>query len=350
MKKLLSSSLLLIFAVFYTNTSIFAADNNIKNKFYLSDIANKDIFQSTDDTDSNIIYGDADNNGTLTTSDAVMVLKKALNPEYKIPLEEITDDYIKYINVTVSGKLTSSDSAVILQKVLNNDYIMAIENKNKLLIEKTGWAYPNVLFWTLADYPENEPQNYLIEIYKNNNKIKDINFNLEAQNPYEEPVKIGAHIDLEDIMIQDEKGEYSFRVKALGNNINCWDSDFTQINNTYIYNQNSEERTFVSISNKNTIQVKTINSPNIYKWDYTISNDIIHIDSIETNPTYTYYYDYDAFMPGNSSCNITNFVPISPGNVDINFIYYNTSDENDILQTKTVKLNIDENLQVSIIS
>lgn len=102
------------------------------NEYYVNEDATfyamwkeKDIHSG--DEDVNLSYGDVDNDKLLTATDAACVLKKVLNMDFKLPIEEITSDYMQFADVDNNGILTASDAAIILQKVLNKDFVFPIE-------------------------------------------------------------------------------------------------------------------------------------------------------------------------------------------------------------------------------
>lgn len=66
------------------------------------------------------IYGDADNNGTVTVSDAATVLDKVLTNK-SMPIEE-NDNYKKYIDLNSNNIIDSEDVAIILQMALDSNY------------------------------------------------------------------------------------------------------------------------------------------------------------------------------------------------------------------------------------
>lgn len=66
----------------------------------------------------NVIYGDADGNGSLTANDSAVILQKVLNNSYNMPIESKTHNYLQYIDVNCDSILTAADAAEVLQKVL----------------------------------------------------------------------------------------------------------------------------------------------------------------------------------------------------------------------------------------
>jgi len=51
--------------------------------------------------ENDFIYGDADADGKITSSDAAIILQKVLLGEYEMPIEKKTDDYLKYVMLIV---------------------------------------------------------------------------------------------------------------------------------------------------------------------------------------------------------------------------------------------------------
>ncbi len=78
------------------------------------------------------IYGDADNNGTLTANDSAMVLQKVIDPEFQLSIDD------EYADVDGDGSLTANDAAMILMKVLNIAYVFPAENNSESGSEDTG--------------------------------------------------------------------------------------------------------------------------------------------------------------------------------------------------------------------
>lgn len=72
-------------------------------------------------------YGDVDDNKILTATDSAWVLKKALNADFKLPVEKIKSEYIKYADVDGDNLITATDAAIILKKVRNKDFVFPIE-------------------------------------------------------------------------------------------------------------------------------------------------------------------------------------------------------------------------------
>ena len=70
-----------------------------------------------------IIYGDWDDDGIITASDAVAILQYVLKPDDMNASEET----LKKCDVDCDGRITASDSAMVLQKTLKNHIVMPAE-------------------------------------------------------------------------------------------------------------------------------------------------------------------------------------------------------------------------------
>ena len=70
-----------------------------------------------------IIYGDWDDDGIITASDAVAILQYVLKPD-DMNASEAT---LKKCDVDCDGRITASDSAMVLQKTLKNHIVMPAE-------------------------------------------------------------------------------------------------------------------------------------------------------------------------------------------------------------------------------
>jgi uncharacterized repeat protein (TIGR02543 family) len=77
------------------------------------------------------LYGDADNDGILTASDAAYVLQRVLNSNSELPIANATENWMRYTDVDADNILTASDAAYILQKVLNGNSEFPIEATNQ---------------------------------------------------------------------------------------------------------------------------------------------------------------------------------------------------------------------------
>lgn len=64
-------------------------------------------------------YGDANDDGKLTSTDAALVLTYTLNPNGT----DVTGEELRYYDVTGDGLVSAQDSAAILAKVLNSSYV-----------------------------------------------------------------------------------------------------------------------------------------------------------------------------------------------------------------------------------
>ncbi len=63
-------------------------------------------------------YGDADGNDVININDASVLLKKILNNNYVLPIENMTVDFMKYVDLDGDGVLTAKDVALVLEKAI----------------------------------------------------------------------------------------------------------------------------------------------------------------------------------------------------------------------------------------
>jgi len=82
-------------------------------------------------TVNNIVPGNVDGNTEISVNDASCLLKKVLDSNFKMPIEEKYSDYMKYSDVDGDGKLTAKDVAIILKKALDKKFLMPVEINNK---------------------------------------------------------------------------------------------------------------------------------------------------------------------------------------------------------------------------
>lgn len=221
---------------------------------------------------------------------------------------------------------------------------------SRLEITDTGWAYPNVAYWSLGDYPENSEQNYLVTLYKNGSRVGEYPLNLtpeEAGAVSSGTARTGAHIDFTDVIGEDVTGEYTFSVKALGDGVTTADSEVVMNDVPYIY---SSDLPGVAVSADNTIQLKLMNIALPYQWKYSLDNDNIRLTSRAVDFEYNTDYDFTQSMPGSGSCERYNFEAVKPGEVTIRFDYCSVTDESVVEDSKTVTLRVNEDLSVDIIS
>ncbi len=309
--------------------------------------------------EDNIIYGDADGNGIISGEDAAFILQKLMDKSFVLPIEQKTADYMKYIDVNADNALTSLDSAYVIQKVLDSSFIMPAELSNgnivKLNLTDTGWAYPNVAYWSLADYPKNTEQNYAVTLYKNGIQQGEYSLTVtadEASVGYGETNngRIGAHIDFTHIIKEDVKAEYTFSVKAVGDGTKTSDSDVILNDVPYIYNDYALNTPAVSVSSENTVQIKLFNTGSIpYSWNYFMNNDNLSLTSNATDNNYHSDYDFVYSIAGGGICERYNFKPVKPGEVNIRFEFVSMLGETDSSKVKTVKLKVNQDLSVEII-
>lgn len=81
------------------------------------------------DSGTEYVFGDADADGILTSSDVAVVMQKVLTDKYIMPLENVTPYYMEYLDVDCDFRLTATDAAMIMQKVLVSSIVMPIEKK-----------------------------------------------------------------------------------------------------------------------------------------------------------------------------------------------------------------------------
>lgn len=82
----------------------------------------------TSDGTVSILYGDADNSGTLTSNDAAQILAKALNASYMTPLDiAYPNDAFTYLDVNANTTLTADDAALVLSKTLDSNIVFPAE-------------------------------------------------------------------------------------------------------------------------------------------------------------------------------------------------------------------------------
>jgi len=90
----------------------------------------------------NIVYGDVDFDGKVSSNDSSCLFQKVLNSEFKIPIEEKVSQYMKYVDVDGDGALGAADSSAILQKTLNDEFKFIVEPTQEeistLLSESSG--------------------------------------------------------------------------------------------------------------------------------------------------------------------------------------------------------------------
>ncbi len=85
------------------------------NAYLAMDFANAYV------TAESVLYGDANQDGTVDASDAAIILQMVLNASYTTGVD------LDIIDVDGSGSLEASDAAYVLQKVLNSDYDFPVE-------------------------------------------------------------------------------------------------------------------------------------------------------------------------------------------------------------------------------
>jgi len=78
------------------------------------------------DSGEKTVYGDVDNIPGIDVNDAVCVLRRVLETDYKMPIEEKPDGDIQFADVDGDGILTAGDAAMILKKA-NSAFIFPTE-------------------------------------------------------------------------------------------------------------------------------------------------------------------------------------------------------------------------------
>lgn len=80
-----------------------------------------------------LLYGDASNNGMLTSDDAAAVLAKTLNSAFQTEVEKnLPFAYaFEVLDVTDDNIISSNDAASILNKVLNSEFVFEAEKNKK---------------------------------------------------------------------------------------------------------------------------------------------------------------------------------------------------------------------------
>ncbi|MBR1735674.1 MAG: dockerin type I repeat-containing protein [Firmicutes bacterium] len=82
------------------------------------------------ETDS-FVYGDADGNNTVTSSDSSYILQKALIGTFELPIQSKTENWLEYVDVDDNNEVTASDASYVLQKTLVSTFELPAE-KNKV--------------------------------------------------------------------------------------------------------------------------------------------------------------------------------------------------------------------------
>ena len=72
-------------------------------------------------------YGDVDGEEGLTVNDAVCLLRKVLDNNYTMPIEEETEEYMIYADVDGDGVLMAADAAEIIKKVMDSNFKFKVE-------------------------------------------------------------------------------------------------------------------------------------------------------------------------------------------------------------------------------
>lgn len=86
------------------------------------------VYKVAESTDTPIVFGDADADGTLTASDTAALLQKTLREDFIMPIENKTENWLDYADVDLDGIITASDAVNVLQKVLDSSFVLAPQN------------------------------------------------------------------------------------------------------------------------------------------------------------------------------------------------------------------------------
>lgn len=111
------------------NSEFYLSDSAQRNKSYILRVGATNVENPTygifvyKDNQMEILYGDVDLDGVLTSSDAATVLQYVNNTD-SIDFSELQ---LKAANVTGDDFLSAGDAAQILAKVLNSDYKFLVE-------------------------------------------------------------------------------------------------------------------------------------------------------------------------------------------------------------------------------
>jgi len=298
--------------------------------------------------ENDFIYGDADADGKITSSDAAIILQKVLLGEYEMPIEKKTDDYLKYVDVDCDKMITSSDAANVLQKTLISTFSFNAEKNNddtvssaaiKLEILDAYWMYCNTGTWMLKSDVAEDIEYFYVRLYKNDSLLSEYQiYDFRVNNDFRHSL-VGS-IDFSSKMKNDPYARYTFDVKAVSKNPALADSEVKIVGLDYVYQQNDIQNIYATITSDNLIQI--INSkPTTYPVDffYDIDKEYIVIKN-------SGYISNDAVF--GRVGNVINCLPIKEGTTKI---IIGVSDENtgEIIWSKQFLLEIDDALKVKIL-
>lgn len=103
----------------YSVTAVSAADRNLI-------VSTPVVGLMNEGNSEDMLFGDADLDGMLTSADVTELLQYVLTEEYMI-IQGKTKDYEKWLDVNKDGSLTSGDCTHILQKTLDSTYVFPVE-------------------------------------------------------------------------------------------------------------------------------------------------------------------------------------------------------------------------------
>lgn len=277
---------------------------------------------------------------TVSGDSLAIVSKENLNngsgKKYFVRLVEVNKSLKKDKVNWIVEDTTASGSTI------NTNIIFPEQGDNKLVINKTGWAYPNHIYWELANYPEDQDEKYVVDIYKNGELFKTINCNLPAKNSTNDyPKDIRKSLDISDIIASDTAVEYSFGVKALGDGVNTFDSDYVY-DSKHIYvpdTRESGKQYSVTVSDKGTVQVKTFNIALPTRWIHNPGEGLELVSAYEYDDTCYYDENFDRTegIPGGENCKIYNYKTSGAGTFTIEFVQEKI-DDGTVLQQENVEV------------
>lgn len=119
-------SLLLAMVLIINSTAVvFAEDYNAEENTLLQEVPVDEVVSGG--VIQKYLYGDADNDGAITSNDASIILQKVLNKNFEIPLQNANNYYMQYINVDEDGTLSAADATQVLQKSLKDFTKLPVE-------------------------------------------------------------------------------------------------------------------------------------------------------------------------------------------------------------------------------
>lgn len=107
----------------YKNVTI----TNISGKDTFININNENILIKNGESYPDIFYGNIDGEYGISVNDAQVLLRKVLNNDFELPVEDVNNDFYKRADVDGDGFLTALDVAMIFQKALRDDFVFPVE-------------------------------------------------------------------------------------------------------------------------------------------------------------------------------------------------------------------------------